>query len=505
MQMTVQLGPLPSALTPHSGPLTRAQGRPSQGRGPPAPCPSGPTALYSQLAHDSTSRQPHPTQPKSAAGSLRLQRGRLQLLHEAACPLHLELAKVDSSMASLVMAMLRYDPEQRVSAAEALQQPFLSALSPVLQLLAANREADDKPPQHRAVGSVGTQAQGLSQQACQAEAVVRDQAAGTLRSERPSGLPFKPEPRRQAFASLPFQDPPNVQAAVPAWAVNRLSMPCEPLLPATQPQLQAAQPQLQASQPQLQAAQPQLHISRPQLQSSQPQLQQPPQGTLSPLTAQIPITSPPTRTADMTAADVLGPATATTQLPAVASATQRHNPPEVTAHGSSSKDLHLPTVLPEAVPSLGPLPEQAVPLLASQRIAACTLPAEQADPPSPRHVEQVAGAGAVETPLVPGQTPVQASGLAGAGAAGTLLAVGQGPVKTPGLAGAGAVATPTALGPGPVKTPGLVKAWKGVTELLQQMSPASQVQALLQAVVQSIALCFALCSTASCDVQPSLL
>lgn len=471
MQMTMQLGPLPSALTPPSDPFTRAHGLHSQGTGPPVPCLGAPPALHNQQAHDSTSKQRQPTRQKSSAGALRIQRGRLQLLHEVVCPLHLELAKVDSTMASLVMAMLRYDPEQRVSAAGALQHPFLSAISPVLQLLIPNREADDKAPQHRAVYSMGTRAQGVSQQACQAEAVLHDQAASTVRPERPSGLPFKPEPRRQAFASLPFQDPPTAQAAVPAWAVNRMSVPSAPLLPATQPQLQAPPSQLHASQQPLQAAQPQLQSPQPQLQAAQPQLQTP-QGTSLPLTAQKPITSPPHRTADMIAADMLGPVTAsaTAQLPAVASATEQHNPLDVTAQGSSSRGVHLPAVLPAAESSLVPSPEKAVPLLASHGAATCTHPAEQADPSSPPLAELVAGQGTTGIPLGLGQGPVKTLRLAGAGA-------GQDPITTP-----------LALGPGPVKTPGLVKAWKGVTELLQQMSPASQVTLRLQVTKESVTL-----------------
>ena len=514
MQMTMQLGPFPSVLTAHSDPCNRPGGFPSQGRGPQASCPADQEALRCHQAHGSTSRQHQPAQPKSLAGSLKVQKGKLDLLHEGACPLHLELANVDPTMASLVMAMLRYDPEQRVSAAEALQHPFLSELSPVLQLLTARREADDMPQgrvksQGRAMGSTETLAQGASQQqGCQAEGVSQDQAAGTLHPERQFGVPFKPEPRRQAIVSLPIGGHPMAQAAVRTWAVGRLPVPGDPLLPACQPQLQAAQPQLQ-----------------------------PPLGTYALPTVQRPVMSSPCNTAGMAAADLMAPATAMPQPqpPAAASATERHNLPEVTAR--DSRGAQLPAVLPAVVPPLGPSPCQAVPLLASHGVTSCTLPAQDAGPPSPPiaaatpplpaqqndppspplpattcplPAQQAAPPSA---PLTVGSSPTTAvlptipwhtDQHRGSGArplrqgspregpngdfhGGPALGSGQGRYPAGGAgdpskehaveqaAGTGAVATPVALGQGPVKTPGLVKAWNGVTELLQQMSPGSQV------------------------------
>ena len=243
----------------------------------------------------------------------------------------------------------------------------------------------------------------------------------------------------------------------------------------------------------------------------------------------------------MTAAELATPATAsaTPQPPAAASATDRHNLPEVTAHGS--RGVQLPAALPAVVPSLGPSPHQAVPLLASYGVANATLPAQDANPPSPPLAAaasplpaQQAEPPSPSLPLVTCPLPAQQadlpSGLLTVGSSPTTavlttiprhpehhrapgdghvanplrqdsprggpdggglgdLALGSGQGRYPAggpvdtskghvveqAAGAGAVGTPMALGQGPVKTPGLVKAWNGVTELLQQMSPGSQV------------------------------
>ena len=552
MQMTMQLGAFPSALTGHSDLRTRPCGFPSQGRGPSAPCPEQ-QAPCSQQVYGSTGRQHLPAQQKSLAGSLNVQKGKLDLLHEVACPLHLELAKVDPDMASLVMAMLRYDPEQRVSAAEALQHPFLSELSPVLQLFTAKREADGNSQgrtksQGRAVGSSQTLAQGISQQHfCQAEGESLEQAAGTLCPARQFGLPFKPEPRRQAIFSLPTGGLLTSHSAVPTWAVRTLPVPGDPLLPACQPQLQATQPQLQAARPKLKAAQPQLQTAKPQLQTSQPQLQ-PPLSTRAPPLVQRPIVSLPNSTAGMAAAEVMAPPTASAEPAAAASATDWHNLPEVTAH--NSRDVQLPAVLPAVVPPLGPSACQTDPLLASHGITECTLPAhdpnvpwappaaatlplpaQPAEPPSPPLAVATCPlppqqADPHSAPLTVGSSPTTAvlttiprqhrasgdglaarslrkhcpSGPNGRGHEGPALGSGQGRHSAEGAVDstkeqaveqvAGAVATPMALGQGPVKTPGLVKAWNGVTELLQQMSPGSQVIPLVQTTARVVSCAF---------------
>ena len=468
MQMFTQLGPFPTALTALTNPQTRAHSLSSQGRGPQASCPTDQPGHQSQQANGRASIQHPQGKHQQSAGSLSIQIGNLDMLHETACPLHLELARVEPTLASLVMAMLRYDPEQRVSAGEALRHPFLSELSPVLQLLAAQREAGARLPQGKAVGGIETHSQGTFQQGCPAEAV-SDQAASTLRPGRQSGLPFKPEPRRQPIASLPTRGHPTAQAAVPSWADARLPMHSDPLLQAAQPQLHTAQ--LQVAQPHLQAAQPQLQASQPQLQVGQPQLQ-PPQSTLQPLPGQGLVTSLPDRTA------------------------------------GSSRVIQLPTVMPAVVPSARPSADKAAWPPASSGVATCTLPAHQANslsaplavggspttadlPTMPCHTDQRPASKDVAQASVLGQNSLKGVTLeALGGRARPPLRQGQGePTAVNALdsrklhaeevAGLGAVGTPQALAQGPVKTPGLVKAWNGVTELLQQMSPASQVMLTL--------------------------
>ena len=246
----------------------------------------------------------------------------------------------------------------------------------------------------------------------------------------------------------------------------------------------------------------------------------------------------------MAAAELMAPPTASadSQPAAAASAADWHNLPEVTAH--NSRDVQLLTVLPAVVPPLGPSACQTDPLLASHGIPNCTLPAhdpyapcpppaaatlplpaQQAEPPSPplavatcpmpaqqadpHSAPLTVGSSATTTVLttIPRHTDqhrASGDGLAarslrkhssrggptGRGHEGPALGSGLGRHSAAGAVDstkeqaveqvAGAVATPMALGQGPVKTPGLVKAWNGVTELLQQMSPGSQVIPLLQ-------------------------
>lgn len=489
--MTQQLGPFPTALqTPYS----RTHSVPSRGRGPETCRPTVKPASLGQQQQEPASRPCQPAGKKLLSKLLRPRSGSLSLLHEAVCPLHLELARVDPIMASLVMAMLRYDPQQRVSAGEALSHPFLRELNPVLHLLAANREAADtaEASQGRAGGSTDTQAQGVLQQGCQAEGSVLGQAVGTVRSELQPALPFKPEPRRQPIASLPTQSRPTALAAARTWGVGRLPLPSDPLLQATQPHPQAAQPQLQTAQPQPRATQPQLQANQPQL--------QPQQGTSQLLLpGQGPVTSLPSRAPGTTASSLERSATASanSQQPAAASATarhQRHKPLEVTAHQGSSWGGQQGTVVPAVVPSGSPSADKGDPGVALSGAAAYTLPAQQAGYPSappgfggspptaeltamprqPRAAGDAPGAlsmGQDSPDVVPVRPPGALGGQGQDGcSAGEALHAAQQVAR-----GLGGVATPQALAQGSAKTPGLVKAWQGVSELLQQMSPGSQV------------------------------
>lgn len=474
LQMTTQLGPFPAALR---APYSHTHRLPSRGRAPEACRPTVKSAPLGQQQQEPASRPCQATGDKLLPGLLRPKPGGLSLLHETVCPLHIELARVDPTMALLVMAMLRYDPEQRVSAGEALSHPFLSELNPVLHLLTAKREADDaaEASQGRARGSTDTQAQGVFQQGCQAGAAILDQAVGTVPAELQPALPFKPEPRRQPIASLPIQSCSTAQAVALTWVVGRRLLPSDPLLQAAQPQPQAAQPQLQvaqpwAAQPQLQAAQPQL-----QLQEGTSQLLPPGQGS---------VTFLPSRTPGTTASPLEGPATASanSQPPPAASATARHQrlkPPEVTAHQGSSWGGQQGTLMSAFVPSDGSSVDKGAPGVALKGAAAFTVPAQQADHPS-------APAGFTGSHPIAEVTAMPSHTRAVGNAPGA-LPVGQDspnvvPVRPPGALGAlalagglGGVATPQALAQGSAKTPGLVKAWKGVSDLLQQMSPGSQV------------------------------
>lgn len=159
LQTTAQLGPLPLSLK--SQPLSC----PSQPAAAPAVVPSSNTntnqsagvsqahCSHTVSGHGDLPKYTKPTAFEACAGPLTdvapAQHGSggavpsavvvprtspLQLWHEGACLLHLELAKIDSGMASLVMSMLQLDPQDRVSAAGALKHSFLAGACPGLQV-----------------------------------------------------------------------------------------------------------------------------------------------------------------------------------------------------------------------------------------------------------------------------------------------------------------------------------------------------------------------------------
>jgi len=216
MQMTAQLGPLPPSLRSHS---------PAQASAAPAsPAQASPIMVaqaappVQQSAHKGTeSVQNHSWAHGQQVGSMcsiPAQAGPLKMWHERASPLHLELAKVDPSMASLVMSMLDYDPQTRMSAARGLSHPFLRGLSPALQL-----------PQSKAHSSTEPSKQAVTTNK------VDVHTAGSLTGV---SLPFKPEPRRQLGVSLPIGASPAVQASSASWT---LPLPSDPLLRGPGPQL----------------------------------------------------------------------------------------------------------------------------------------------------------------------------------------------------------------------------------------------------------------------------
>ncbi|KAA6427815.1 MAG: dual specificity tyrosine-phosphorylation-regulated kinase 2-like [Trebouxia sp. A1-2] len=206
-QMTAQLGPLPpslrSLLPAQASPIMVAQAAP-------------PIHESAHKGTDSvqTSRWAHGQQVGSMC-SVPAQAGPLQMWHERASPLHLELAKVDPSMASLVMSMLDYDPQTRMSAAQGLSHPFLRGLSPALQLPQSKAHSSNEP----------------SEQDVTTDKVDFEYTAGSLTGV---SLPFKPEPRRQLAVSLPTRASPAIQASSASWT---LPLPSDPVLRGPGPQL----------------------------------------------------------------------------------------------------------------------------------------------------------------------------------------------------------------------------------------------------------------------------
>ena len=233
--MTAQLGPLPPSLQSHSP----AQASPAQASGAQASPiiaaqAAPPTHVPAHVpAHKGTdSVQNYSWSHGQQVGSITTQPGPLKMWHERARPLHLELAKVDPSMASLVMSMLDCNPQTRMSAAQALTHPFLRGLNPALQLPQSKAHSSAEPPEQ----AVTTNKVDLH-------------TAGSLPGV---SLPFKPEPRRQLAVSLPIGASPAVQASSASWMA---SLPSDPLLRAPEPQLGPFHP----AQP------PQLGLWRPPL------------------------------------------------------------------------------------------------------------------------------------------------------------------------------------------------------------------------------------------------
>ena len=237
MQMTAQLGPLPLSMRSDS-PAQASAAPASTAKAPPIIVAQGSPVMVAQAgppshvpAHKGTDSVPnHGWSHGQQVGSITAQAGPLKMWHERASPLHLELAKVDPSMASLVMSMLDYDPQTRMSAAQALTHPFLRGLSPELQL-----------PQSKAHSSAEPSEQAFTTNK------VDLHTAGSLTGV---SLPFKPEPRRQLAVSLPIGASPAVQASSALWT---LPLPSDPLLRGPEPQLGPSHP----AQP------PQLGLSRP--------------------------------------------------------------------------------------------------------------------------------------------------------------------------------------------------------------------------------------------------
>ena len=127
--MTAQLGYLPADLKHQSHHLTAAAAAtPTPPASSNTTAPTAPRQLTTAASLQSNAY--FPAEPVAMGANP----GPLKLWHEDACPLHLELAKVDPCMASLVMSMLQLHPRDRVSAANALKHSFLAGASPALQV-----------------------------------------------------------------------------------------------------------------------------------------------------------------------------------------------------------------------------------------------------------------------------------------------------------------------------------------------------------------------------------
>ncbi|KAK9826879.1 hypothetical protein WJX81_003020 [Elliptochloris bilobata] len=157
LQMEAALGPLPPALRVAPG---RAQGSypGGLGRGLETPAAPQPRSLKGRatglqasgalascpdpgMAPDSRRRQLLKGADPEAdrAPAMVPGRGLLASWAEALPPLGAELARVDRSAADLILRLLAWDPARRLTPAEALSHPFLSAVSPAGELLAALR------------------------------------------------------------------------------------------------------------------------------------------------------------------------------------------------------------------------------------------------------------------------------------------------------------------------------------------------------------------------------
>ena len=434
MQMTAQLGPIPESFQLRSRTQSRASHQ--HDRAAQTSHVMDQPALHDRFQHArATASHEHQSSTQQAMpGLLSIRPGQLKLLHETACPLYLDLAKVDSSMASFVMSMLRYDPQERISAAEALSHPFLLDLLPVLQLLKGDARGRGVGPQCRAVHAAEACHQGSPEHAPSPVGQPAKGCPGHRQSQL--ALPVKPEPRRQAVPSLPARSLSTGQAAAPSWLLGTLPMPSDPLLRADQPQTQLPQGTSQAQSGCLPSVAQQNATSRTAASNA--------------------------AAAHLHAAAVPGNAVPVRPLP-VASGHQL----DISMSASQAlQTVRLPaaTFNIEAATAAAELPCT----VASPATAVGNAPGSQgfntrASEESPHPTSQQPAAG-----------EDQGSGSRVNRTASHKLHEAQ---LAPGL---GAAGTPMGLAQGSLKTPGVVKAWNGVAQLLQQMTPASQVLLILQ-------------------------
>ena len=483
--MTAQLGPLPSSLPTH--PSTHASATPASGI---AAAPSTQNAAHSSQR----SVQTHSKAQGQHATSITAQTGVLTLWHERASPLHLELAKVDPSMASLVISMLKYDPQTRISAAQALRHPFLRGLSPMLQL-----------PQPKAQGSAELPDQASAKCAAELRRIGRTDLQAA--EEQPGlKLPLRPEPRRQAVVNLPTGASAAQGSATVPWT---LPLPSDPLLRAPEPQLGPSQsvlaPQLGVwLPPSGQKAQqwsplkpdrsklegqlrPAHHPPLPQLGQSHRRSPSKPAAAAAPCLIS---------TAKQQSSRALSPHI---MRPSTCEAAQQAQHAEQTCEGAAPPGLSpSPALAATAQPSSGVdslLPGPHVTAVAGALTTLGDSPATAAAnqlpcPPTAGVAGNEATTAGIQFTIA-GSGPIQAGqsishsrlqtlkalpsgiaqGLDSPARMSSNLTGRQNPGETPQVT----VPSLDQLPQGALQTPGVVKAWNGVAQLLQHMTPASEV------------------------------
>ena len=448
MQMMSQLGPIPGGLLGQSKAPSQAFSLTHHG-----PVAQKSYGTDQSTHHDQSQRgraaiQGQPTQRPAPGRTLHLGTGQLEMMHETACPLQMELAKVDPAMSSLVMAMLQYHPQKRVSAAEALSHPFLSELSPALRLLRVRAESKAKRPHGRSQGSAASGDHNTAQQALLVESL-SNQKADKEPSSRQPGLPTKPEPRRQPGVNMPTRSNPSAHAPVPSWLLGTLPMPMpsDPLLRPTEPQLQSPQG---ASQPQLGPT-----PAKPQ-----------PQSTGGCLACDVVAQSSTPASPEPAAADV-AVSNALVATGAQGKGLERLlSPDKLTAAEAAAQVLRaqqaetLPATLSHSPPATAVACRAVLDGSAAAAVGN-TVPREEDH-------GQAAAAADVSYPL-PATGQGQGGGQMMAKLESDKLPAGEAAPRS------GLVKTPSALAQGSLTTPGVAKAWNGVAHLLQQMTPVSQV------------------------------
>ncbi len=448
MQMTAQLGPMPAFFTSLKKPAPLVQPQDPNMQIPATTVSQAASLPQSTIPSHKPSLQHPACVHEGQVGSISPQTGALSMWHERACPLHVELARVDPSMASMIMSMLHYDPQTRVSAGQALKHPFLKGLSPMLQM-----------SQDRAEGTSDVPAPASAKHAAESTPLPRaDLQTRSRQAEKL--LPFRPEPQRRIGIKLPIGNGSDQEAAGVQWVPGDLPLPSDPLLRGPPPQLGPPRPAQSPQLPQLGA------VWRPPTEAYAEQLPQP--GT----------------SRSLLESQLASPLQSGSQL-------QRQSQRKLTSHDVRPKTLETAHRNQDA----GHTGDQAIVsglVPSAPHADTTTAPADHGGPGSPCLAAQATGA------------PSTGSGIGSSAVARLLLdqppqhvgspaqelspSKGQLHQKMGHIPGELApvvdhtldcliqgAQTPQCLAGTPGRTPGVVKAWNGVAHLLENMTPASEV------------------------------